>query len=213
MIYYKKANGDVYAYHKTDIEKVDALNDLEIRLHNRESELLIAQSSSITAFELMNKLELFYLKMSTAEYAESEIEEIRIQFESAKAEYDLKLNELNSVEVEYQQTKSEYDAILPIFFDIRDNLQTLKKMTRKEIEIHTNPPIAKEQLVTQAEQEKQSLLSEANESIAPLQYAVDLGMATDEEMARLEEWKKYSVILNRVDTSLAPDIEWPQKPE
>lgn len=212
MIYYKNASGDVYAYHKTDIEKVDALNDLEISLHNKESELLIAQSSSITAFNLMNNLEFLCIQMSTAEYAESEIEEIRVQFESAKTEYDLKLNEFNSVEAEYQQIKSEYDAILPVFFDIRDNLKTLKKMTRKEIEIHTNPPIAKDQLITQAEQKKQLLLNEANESIAPLQYAVDLGMATDEEMTRLEEWKKYSVLLNRIDTSTAPDIEWPVKP-
>ncbi|ELW5865089.1 tail fiber assembly protein, partial [Escherichia coli] len=25
-------------------------------------------------------------------------------------------------------------------------------------------------------------------------------------------WKKYRVLLNRVDTSTAPDIEWPVKP-
>ncbi|HGW6773097.1 TPA: tail fiber assembly protein, partial [Escherichia coli] len=25
----------------------------------------------------------------------------------------------------------------------------------------------------------------------------------------LEAWKKYRVLLNRVDTSTAPDIEWP----
>ncbi|WP_208907139.1 tail fiber assembly protein, partial [Enterobacter cloacae] len=26
-------------------------------------------------------------------------------------------------------------------------------------------------------------------------------------------WKKYRVLLNRVDTSKAPDIEWPEKPQ
>ncbi|WP_338282951.1 tail fiber assembly protein, partial [Escherichia coli] len=25
-------------------------------------------------------------------------------------------------------------------------------------------------------------------------------------------WKKYRVLLNRVDTSLSPDIEWPSQP-
>ncbi|NAG96242.1 hypothetical protein GUC37_25905, partial [Escherichia coli] len=28
----------------------------------------------------------------------------------------------------------------------------------------------------------------------------------------LEAWKKYRVLLNRVDTSTAPDIEWPTNP-
>ncbi|APJ74150.1 tail fiber assembly protein [Escherichia coli] len=28
----------------------------------------------------------------------------------------------------------------------------------------------------------------------------------------LEAWKKYRVLLNRVDTSIAPDIEWPASP-
>ncbi|MDQ5989782.1 Bacteriophage tail assembly protein [Acinetobacter baumannii] len=75
------------------------------------------------------------------------------------------------------------------------------------------PPPTSEQLITEAEQQKQSLLTEANSSIAPLQDAVDLGMATDEEKAQLTSWKTYRVLLNRVDTSLAPNIEWPEKPE
>lgn len=74
------------------------------------------------------------------------------------------------------------------------------------------PPPTSEQLITEAEQQKQSLLAEANTAIAPLQDAVDLGMSTDEEAAALQEWKKYRVMLNRVDTSLAPDIDWPEKP-
>ncbi|HDW0493041.1 TPA: tail fiber assembly protein, partial [Escherichia coli] len=32
--------------------------------------------------------------------------------------------------------------------------------------------------------------------------------ATEEETPLLEAWKKYRVLLNRVDTSVAPDIEW-----
>ncbi|WP_272671735.1 MULTISPECIES: tail fiber assembly protein [unclassified Providencia] len=85
-------------------------------------------------------------------------------------------------------------------------------MTDKEVEAYINPPVSKEQLVAVAEQQKQSLLAEANNAIAPLQDAVDLDMATDEEVAQLTAWKKYRVLLNRIDTSLAPDIEWPEKP-
>lgn len=67
-------------------------------------------------------------------------------------------------------------------------------------------------LIAQAEITKQSLLAEATNAIAPLQDAVDLDITTDEEAAALKEWKKYRVLLNRVDTSLAPDIEFPEKP-
>ncbi len=89
----------------------------------------------------------------------------------------------------------------------------MKKMTTKEIDAYLNPPISKEQLISEAEQQKQSLLAEAAEAIAPLQDAVDLNMATDEEIAQLTAWKTYRVLLNRVDTSTAPNINWPQKPE
>ncbi|EKK4595233.1 tail fiber assembly protein, partial [Escherichia coli] len=44
------------------------------------------------------------------------------------------------------------------------------------------------------------------------QDAVDAGIATDEETSILTEWKKYRVLLMRVDTSTAPDIEWPTPP-
>ncbi|MGA6578892.1 tail fiber assembly protein, partial [Providencia sp. NPDC089923] len=105
-----------------------------------------------------------------------------------------------------------FDAILPVFFEIRENLKNMKKMSTKEVEAYLNPPISKEQLIAEAEIQKQSLQAEANNAIAPLQDAVDLGIATDEEKAKLTAWKKYRVLLNRVDIFLAPDIDWPQKP-
>ncbi|HEI4983425.1 TPA: tail fiber assembly protein [Escherichia coli] len=37
-------------------------------------------------------------------------------------------------------------------------------------------------------------------------------IATEEEKALLAAWKKYRVLLNRVDTSVAPEIEWPTQP-
>ncbi|MFL6613646.1 MAG: tail fiber assembly protein [Pantoea agglomerans] len=53
----------------------------------------------------------------------------------------------------------------------------------------------------------------ANRTIAPLQDAVDISIATDDETTRLSEWKRYRVALSRIDTSKAPDIEWPVMPE
>ncbi|HIB9485820.1 TPA: tail fiber assembly protein, partial [Escherichia coli] len=46
-----------------------------------------------------------------------------------------------------------------------------------------------------------------------VQTVVELEIATEEEKALLAAWKKYRVLLNRVDTSTAPDIEWPEEPD
>ncbi|MGC0849149.1 tail fiber assembly protein [Pantoea agglomerans] len=54
---------------------------------------------------------------------------------------------------------------------------------------------------------------EANRTIAPLQDVVDISIATDAEITRLAEWKRYRVALSRIDTSTAPDIEWPARPQ
>jgi len=56
-------------------------------------------------------------------------------------------------------------------------------------------------------------MDEANRTIVPLQDAVDISIATDAEIARLSEWKRYRVELSRIDTSKAPDITWPVRPE
>ncbi|MEA1064757.1 tail fiber assembly protein [Erwinia sp. HR93] len=74
------------------------------------------------------------------------------------------------------------------------------------------PALTQDELIASAESKKSSLLVAAAMAIAPLQDAVDLDIATDEETALLMTWKKYRVLLNRVDTSKAPDIEWPTLP-
>lgn len=63
-----------------------------------------------------------------------------------------------------------------------------------------------------AEAEKSRLGSKAEEMILPLQRAVKYGIASEEELQSLKEWEIYSVKLSRVDTSLAPEIEWPEPP-
>lgn len=66
--------------------------------------------------------------------------------------------------------------------------------------------------VAVAEQQKSELMVAANNCIAPLQDALDLDIAGEDEHALLLSWKKYRVLLNRIDTSLAPDIDWPVMP-
>lgn len=74
------------------------------------------------------------------------------------------------------------------------------------------PPPTHDQLVAQAEQQKNQLRKAADSEIVWLQDAVDAGIATGEETELLAKWKKYRVLLMRVDTSIAPDIEWPVSP-
>lgn len=76
----------------------------------------------------------------------------------------------------------------------------------------TDTEAQKAALIAQAEQEKSQRLDEANNMLTYLQDSIDTGLATDEEAAALQAWKKYRVLLNRVDASLAPNIEWPEKP-
>lgn len=72
--------------------------------------------------------------------------------------------------------------------------------------------LTKEEERQLAETRKSELLAEAADVIAPLQDASDLGIATDEESATLLLWKRYRVMLNRLDLSTAPAIDWPERP-
>lgn len=69
-----------------------------------------------------------------------------------------------------------------------------------------------ENLVATAREKRNSLMAEASEVIAPLQDAVDLEIATDQEIALLKAWKTYRVMLNRIDPETAPNIVWPTPP-
>ncbi|MEN4605657.1 tail fiber assembly protein [Pantoea agglomerans] len=78
----------------------------------------------------------------------------------------------------------------------------------------TEQPLpAAEELISQAENKRIRLRAEANTIIQPLQDAVDLGIATGDEASQLIAWKKYRVMLMRVNTDDAESIKWPEKPE
>lgn len=62
----------------------------------------------------------------------------------------------------------------------------------------------------EAQRKKLELLNQANNVIATLQDAIDLDMATEHEAESLTQWRKYRVLLNRVDTS---EPVWPEVPD
>lgn len=71
------------------------------------------------------------------------------------------------------------------------------------------PAPTPEDVTAMAEQQKAALRAAADAEISWRQDAVDAGIATAEEAAALIEWKKYRVLLMRVDT-VKP--VWPTPP-
>jgi phage terminase Nu1 subunit (DNA packaging protein) len=86
-----------------------------------------------------------------------------------------------------------------------DSAAVIKWYAERDAEIEN------EKLRREVEELRQA--SEADLQPGTIQDAVDLEIATEEENSLLEAWKKYRVLLNRVDTSTAPDIEWPEEPD
>lgn len=82
-------------------------------------------------------------------------------------------------------------------------------LTEAEADVILNPPPTHEELIAAAEVEKARLIEAAAIAIAPLQDAFELDMATDAENASLLAWKKYRVLLMRVDTAKPV---WPTPP-
>ncbi|MEL5280826.1 tail fiber assembly protein [Serratia bockelmannii] len=66
--------------------------------------------------------------------------------------------------------------------------------------------------VKEADDKKTQMMGDATAAIAPLQDAVDTGIATDEETRQLTAWKTYRALLSRINPDDSPNIKWPEKP-
>lgn len=69
-----------------------------------------------------------------------------------------------------------------------------------------------EEEMAKAERRKMALMTQADQAMTPLQYALELERATEEEKAMLIAWKHYLVDLMRIDIRTAPCINWPVPP-
>ncbi|WP_337021046.1 tail fiber assembly protein [Pantoea anthophila] len=58
---------------------------------------------------------------------------------------------------------------------------------------------------------KALLMNKFSQMISVLQNSVDSEMATDDEARLLPLWKKYRVLLNRINANVASEIDWPAK--
>ncbi|WP_290604218.1 tail fiber assembly protein [Arsenophonus sp. ENCA] len=72
--------------------------------------------------------------------------------------------------------------------------------------------LSHEEEMAKVERKKMLLMAQANEAMTPLQYALELKRATEEEKAMLTAWKHYLVDLMRIDIRTAPCINWPATP-
>ncbi|HHR5899772.1 TPA: tail fiber assembly protein [Providencia alcalifaciens] len=118
----------------------------------------------------------------------------------------------SSHEDEKKILEGELNLINPVYFEIRDNIFNMRKMTDEEVCAHRNPKKSKEQHISEAEMKKQLHAEDAEKNITILERKVKLNIATDDDKNSLTAWEIYSIKIADIDTSLAPDIEWPQKP-
>lgn len=68
-------------------------------------------------------------------------------------------------------------------------------------------------MIKSATEKKSELKSIADSEISWRQDAVDMDVATEKEIADLIEWKKYRIMIMRIDISKAPDIDWGTSPK
>lgn len=76
-----------------------------------------------------------------------------------------------------------------------------------------SPPPTMEELVSEAEQHKQRLLSVADDHTSDWKVELMLGTINDADKATLTEWMAYKKEVKAVDTSSPGEIVWPQAPE
>ncbi|EFT5605165.1 tail fiber assembly protein [Escherichia coli] len=76
------------------------------------------------------------------------------------------------------------------------------------------PPPTPEEQIAAAELEKQQLINQANDYMNSKQWPgkAAIGRLKGEELAQYNLWLDYLDALELVDTSSAPDIEWPTPP-
>ncbi|HHN8289389.1 tail fiber assembly protein [Morganella morganii] len=79
------------------------------------------------------------------------------------------------------------------------------KSVRKKVKSH-------EQLIAEAEKQKQALISAANQKTQLWQTQLMLGIITEEDKASLKEWMLYVQKVQVVDPSLGAGVVWPTPP-
>ncbi|MFP1844470.1 tail fiber assembly protein [Lonsdalea quercina] len=74
------------------------------------------------------------------------------------------------------------------------------------------PEPTKDEYISSAVEKKKDLLQEVNTATQIWQTQLALGMISDDDKSTLILWMKYAQQVQAINTSLAPEITWPEKP-
>lgn len=94
-------------------------------------------------------------------------------------------------------------------FTVKKGLILITEDEAKEL---IKPILSQDDIIKNYEITKSQLMNNANKQIEILQDIIDLGMQESNEDEQLKEWKKYRILLNRINVNDAPNIVWPEKP-
>ena len=87
----------------------------------------------------------------------------------------------------------------------------LNRITEEEFLALSKPKITKEEIIFNNKINKDSLIFEANEKIKILEDIIELDMQEANEKEQLKAWKKYRILLTRLDINNT-HIQFPPKP-
>ena len=87
----------------------------------------------------------------------------------------------------------------------------LKRITEEEFLELSKPKITKEDIIFNNKIRKDNLIIEANEKIKILEDIIELEMQETNEEEQLKEWKRYRILLTRIDINNT-DIKFPPRP-
>ncbi|MWP48507.1 MULTISPECIES: tail fiber assembly protein [unclassified Gilliamella] len=125
---------------------------------------------------------------------------ILIEDNRNKTVYNINTKESSTVDY-FGKIKEEFTLLVPFEFCMWNGKKWVLDEDAKN-----------EHLIKNNQNLKNSLINEANEKIAVLQDIIDLDMQEADEEAQLKQWKKYRILVTRVDVS---DINavFPKKPQ
>ena len=179
MIYYKSITGEIHAYEQSDIDNATLIADLEAQL-------------TVLKQWLMNTLEPPLVEEETDEDKHSE----------SRAVYKQKQSE-------YEAIQAQLDGILPVFFNIHDQLKTMTELTGVELDEHLKPMPTADQLADTARAERDLLIESVRWRIERHRDELALGSVPTEP---LEPLLLYTQALRDVpqQTGFPTDINWPE---
>ena len=105
----------------------------------------------------------------------------------------------------YKHKNGEYELVDQLTY------QTCSYVNSEWIEDATKKAAYQQKIINMNKLTLSNLLDEANNKISILQDAIDLDMQADNEEERIKEWKRYRILLTRINVNNT-DIKFPPKP-